>query len=102
MKTDFHPTAESDGFAEPDTGHDCAPAPEPGQQKPTKGARGGSREGAGRRAIDGASRTKSHTIRLDDQTREFFMSLGNNQLSAGIRKAARKLMNDEDAATGHV
>ena len=49
---------------------------------------GGAREGAGRPSADGAENLTRHQVLLDPDTLEICKSLGNGQLSPGIRKAA--------------
>ena len=50
---------------------------------------GGPREGAGRKAEDGADGTKRYNVSLDAMTAKKANKLGDGNLSLGLRKAVR-------------
>lgn len=54
--------------------------------------RGGKREGAGRKAVDGAKIEGKVLMSLDSKTIELFDDLGEGNISLGARKAARIIL----------
>lgn len=64
-----------------------ADKPERPEDRP---ARGGARQGAGRKPITGA-RMARHLVILDDASVQTLRELADGNLSAGIREAARRV-----------
>ena len=54
--------------------------------------RGGSREGAGRKAVDGATITASLTVKVDEGTAALLYELGEGNYSLGARRAVAELL----------
>ena len=53
-----------------------------------KSTHGGKRKGQGRKALDGATRTKRYLVLLDAETKRRAIEIGGN-VSAGIRIAVK-------------
>jgi hypothetical protein len=58
--------------------------------KPQKSTRGGRREGAGRKSLDGAVNMRRVNVMLDEPTIARAIRIGAGNLSLGIRKAVHK------------
>lgn len=57
----------------------------------TKSKRGGKREGAGRKALDGAENVRPRKALLDDETVRKAKLIGGGEMSAGIRLAFKSM-----------